>query len=45
MCVVEQARGGGGGSEDHRVKLAFVSLCPSTGEVVYDGECLLDLRL
>ena len=42
MCLVEQLRGGMG--TDERVNIGMITICPSTGDVVWDefeGKCLI----
>lgn len=35
MCLVEQLRGGMGA--DERVNIGMITICPSTGDVIWDG--------
>jgi DNA mismatch repair protein MSH3 len=34
MCIIEEKNGGMG--VDERVSISMISICPSTGDVVYD---------
>lgn len=34
MCVMEEQKGGMG--VDERVLISMISICPSTGDIVYD---------
>lgn len=34
MCIIEEPKGGMG--NDERVSISMISICPSTGDVVWD---------
>lgn len=34
MCIIEEWKGGMG--VDERVSISMISICPSTGDIVYD---------